>query len=65
MQQFAIDAFIKQLGLLHGSGVRKETIAHHCLVAFWEKAATAKIMYDGHLTIYKSLASDKGYLTMN
>eukprot|EP00957_Ditylum_brightwellii_P003268 248497-Ditylum_brightwellii.AAC.1 len=64
-QQDAIDAFNKQLGLMHGSDVSDKTIASHCLVAFWEKAATAKIIRDGHLTIYKLLASYKRYLTMN
>eukprot|EP00957_Ditylum_brightwellii_P122007 9305206-Ditylum_brightwellii.AAC.1 len=31
MQEDAIDAFIKQLGLMHGSDVRNEMIARH----FW------------------------------
>ena len=65
MQEDAIDAFIKQLGQMQGSGVRDKMIAHHCLVAFWEKEATANIIYDGHLTIYELLASYKRYLTMN
>eukprot|EP00957_Ditylum_brightwellii_P025526 1929767-Ditylum_brightwellii.AAC.1 len=43
-QEDAIDAFNKQLGLMHGSGVRNEMIECHCLDVFWEKAATAKIM---------------------
>eukprot|EP00957_Ditylum_brightwellii_P129101 9847405-Ditylum_brightwellii.AAC.1 len=55
-QQIAIDAFIKQLGLMQDSGASKEMIACHCLDVFWEKAATAKIMCDGHLTIYELLA---------
>jgi hypothetical protein len=65
MQQIAIDAFMKQLGLLHGSGVSNPMIVCHCLDAFWEKAVTAQIMRDGHLTIYELLASYKRYLTMN
>eukprot|EP00957_Ditylum_brightwellii_P108121 8248041-Ditylum_brightwellii.AAC.1 len=64
-QEDAIGAFIKQLGRMQGSGVRDELIACHYLFAFWEKAATAKIIHDGHLTIYKLLASSKEYLTMN
>eukprot|EP00957_Ditylum_brightwellii_P122017 9305778-Ditylum_brightwellii.AAC.1 len=65
MQQIAIDAFNNQLGLLHSSDIRNETIPHHCLDAFWKKAATAKILHDGHLPIYGLLASYKRYLTMN
>eukprot|EP00957_Ditylum_brightwellii_P170042 12943065-Ditylum_brightwellii.AAC.1 len=43
-QEDATDAFIKQLGQMQGSGVGDEMIARHCLVAIWEKAATAKII---------------------
>eukprot|EP00957_Ditylum_brightwellii_P012886 973795-Ditylum_brightwellii.AAC.1 len=65
MQHNAIDALNKQLGLLQGSGVSNPMIARHCLDVFWEKVATAKIICDGHLTIYEMLASYKRYLTMN
>eukprot|EP00957_Ditylum_brightwellii_P159068 12106497-Ditylum_brightwellii.AAC.1 len=51
MQQIVVDAFIKQLGLLQGSGASKETIASHYLDTFWKKAATVKTIRDGHLTI--------------
>jgi hypothetical protein len=64
MQDVAIDAFSKQLGRMQGSGVRKETIVCNCLYEFWQKAATAKIIRDGHLTIYELLASYKEYLTI-
>eukprot|EP00957_Ditylum_brightwellii_P112227 8556214-Ditylum_brightwellii.AAC.1 len=64
-QEDDIDAFIKQLGCMQGSGVSNETIASHYLAAFWEKAATAMIICDGHLTIYELLASYKRYLTIN
>ena len=64
-QQIAIADFIKQLGLLQGSGASNETIACHCLDVFWEKAATAKIMRDGHVTIFELLELYKSYLKMN
>eukprot|EP00957_Ditylum_brightwellii_P182007 13866224-Ditylum_brightwellii.AAC.1 len=43
-QDVAIEAFSKQLGQMQGSGVRVDLIVRHCLDAFWEKAATAKII---------------------
>eukprot|EP00957_Ditylum_brightwellii_P193929 14768813-Ditylum_brightwellii.AAC.1 len=65
MQLIAIDAFVEQLGLLQDSGVSKVVTARHCLDAFWGKAATAKIMRDGHSTIYDLLESYKSCIKMN
>eukprot|EP00957_Ditylum_brightwellii_P044619 3382941-Ditylum_brightwellii.AAC.1 len=65
LQQIAIDAFIKELGLQQDSGVSKQVTAKLCLDAFWRKAATAKIIRDGYVTIYKLLESYKRYLKIN
>ena len=65
IQNVAIEAFSKELGRMQAINATKEATVRNCLSEFWQKAATANIVRDGHVTIYKLLGLYREYLRKN
>eukprot|EP00957_Ditylum_brightwellii_P148027 11271250-Ditylum_brightwellii.AAC.2 len=59
LQQIAIDAFMKELGLQQFNSASDQVTAKLCLDAFWEKAASVRIIHNGHCLLYTSDAADE------
>jgi hypothetical protein len=65
IQNVAIEAFSKELGRMQAIGASNQVTVRNCMFEFWQKAAAAKIVRDGHVTIYKLLNLYKEYLRKN